>query len=105
MITTTGAEGNSHDRIVSRLKSLKIQLANPFGAGIYLKVPEGTDADWFTMTLENVIQSPYFSWRNERQTDVATWLANVIETGAPWADFESDKMLLLNLRASRTRMI
>jgi hypothetical protein len=60
MITTTGAEGNSHDRIVSRLKSLKIQLANPFGGGIYLKVPEGTDADWFTMTLENVIQSPLF---------------------------------------------
>jgi hypothetical protein len=75
------------------LDATEIKLANPFGGGIYLKVPEGSDAGWFEMTIENAVHSPYFSWRQGRQTSVAEWLAAVASSGAPWADFESDKFM------------
>jgi hypothetical protein len=75
------------------LDSTSIKVANPFGGGIYLKVPEGTDAGSFAMTISNAVQSPYFSWRQGQQTDVSEWLSVVASTGAPWADFESDKFM------------
>ena len=75
------------------LDAATIQIANPFGGGIYLKVPDGSIAGWFNMTIDNAVKSPYFSWRNGRETLVADWLAEVSASGAPWADFESDKYM------------
>lgn len=75
------------------LDVVEIQVANPFGGGIYLKVPEGTSAGTFSMEIENAIQAPYFSWREGYKTDVSEWLDVLANTGAPWADFESDKFM------------
>ncbi len=75
------------------LDSTTITVGNPMGGGIYLKVPDGTSAGWFNLTIENAIMSPYFSWRAGRETDVNDWLLQVAGTGAPWADFESDKFM------------
>jgi hypothetical protein len=75
------------------LDSSTIKIASPFGGGIYLNVPEGTTAGEFQMTIENAVKSPYFSWRSGSQSDVNQWLADVSSTGAPWADFESDKFM------------
>jgi len=75
------------------LTSTTIQVANPFGGGIYLKVPDGTSVGWFDMTITNAVKSPYFSYRSGKQTSVSDWLADVANTGAPWADFESDKFM------------
>lgn len=76
------------------LDAPEIRVLNPFGGGIYLKVPEGSDAGWFTMTIDNVVEAPYFSWREGRETDVAAWLQVAATSGAPWADFESDKFMI-----------
>ncbi len=75
------------------LNSTQISIGNPLGGGVYLKVPDGSALGWHTISLDNVVQSPYFSYRAGRQTDVADWLIQVAETGAPWADFESDKFM------------
>ena len=70
-----------------------IQVANPFGGGIYIKVPEGTNIGDRIITIDQAIKSPYFSWREGKHTDVNDWLQQVASTGAPWADFESDKKM------------
>ncbi|MEL7119945.1 MAG: M60 family peptidase N-terminal accessory domain-containing protein [Bacteroidota bacterium] len=75
------------------VQSTQMTVANPFGGGIYLKVPDGTNVGWFEMTIQNAIKSPYFSYRAGRKTDVNAWLQEVANTGAPWADFESDKFM------------
>ena len=75
------------------LDAPEIKIANPFGGGIYLKVPEGTDAGIIAMTLENVVRSAYFSWRAGARTSVSDWLSLAESTGAPWVDFESDKFM------------
>lgn len=68
-------------------------VANPYGGGLYLKVPDGTDLGWQTATVNGAVMSPYFSWRAGRETEVADWLAAMAESGAPWVDFESDKYM------------
>jgi len=70
-----------------------VQIASPFGGGIYIKVPEGSNIGWQMITIEEAIKSPYFSWREGKHTDVSDWLQQVATTGAPWADFESDKKM------------
>ena len=76
-----------------KLENEEIKLASPFGGGIYLKVPEGSNAGSFEMNIKNAIQSPYFSWKEGLKTDVQDWIKIVQESGAPWADFESDKFM------------
>jgi len=71
-----------------------INVISPFGGGLYVKVLEGTAAGVFDLTINNAVMSPYFSWRAGQQTAVADWLAQVSASGAPWADFESDKFML-----------
>ncbi len=75
------------------LDSMTITLANPFGGGIYLKVPDGVDLGWLNFEISNAVKSPYFSWREGRETSVDDWLSQVTSSGAPWADFESDKFM------------
>ncbi len=75
------------------LDAATITIANPLGGGIYLKVPDGSDAGWFTMEISNAVKSPYFSYRAGKATAVSEWLQQVADSGAPWADFESDKFM------------
>ncbi len=75
------------------LDATEIKLANPFGGGIYLKVPEGTNVGRFSMTIDNAVQSPFFSWKESFKTSVSDWLSVAASSGAPWADFESDKFM------------
>jgi len=75
------------------ITTTKTKIANPYGGGIYIKVPDGTILGWFNVTINHAVKSPYFSWRAGRQTNVADWLNEIQNTDAPWADFESDKYM------------
>ncbi len=76
-----------------KLDDTEIKVANPFGGGIYLKVPEGSNVGMVEVKIEDAIASPYFSWKEGSKTDVTDWLEQVSTSGAPWADFESDKFM------------
>lgn len=75
------------------ITSTTTKVANPYGGGIYIKVPDGSNHGWFNVTVSNAIKSPYFSWRDGRKSDVTSWLNDIQNTDAPWADFESDKFM------------
>ncbi len=75
------------------ITSLKTKIANPYGGGIYIKVPDGSNLGWFNVTVNHAVKAPYFSWRAGKHTNVATWLTDIQNTNAPWADFESDKYM------------
>ncbi|MEQ6122894.1 M60 family metallopeptidase [Pseudotenacibaculum sp. MALMAid0570] len=70
-----------------------ISVASPFGGGIYIKVPEGTNLGNFDVTIGNGIKMPFFSYKSGNQTSVSDWLNQVANSKAPWADFESDKFM------------
>ena len=79
-----------------------MQVANPFGGGIYLKVPEGTTLGTINATIHDAVKSAYYSHRNGVQSDVGDWTTTVSSTSVPWVDLESDRfMTTLPLGAAR----
>ena len=75
------------------LDELSIQVSNPFGGGLYVKVPQHTSVDSIDINVSGAVKSAYFSTRLGHETDVNTWLSEVANSGVPWVDFESDKFM------------
>ncbi len=75
------------------LNAETIDLASPYGGGIYIEVPIGADAGVVDVTITGAVRSPYFSAKSFHQTTTAEW--NVERTHlAPWADFQSEKFMV-----------
>lgn len=75
------------------LDSPTITVANPFGGGLYIRIPDGTSAGDVDVTVQGAVKSAYFSARSGKETDVVSWLAEVATSEVPWVDFESDKFM------------
>ncbi len=81
---------------ISKLYALDSEvttIANPFGGGIYIKVPEGSDIGWFDIKINGAVKSPYFSGRSERLTNPSDWQAKLADNHVPWVDIEGDKFM------------
>jgi len=70
-----------------------MQVANPFGGGIYLKVPNGTTLGTIDVTISGALPSAYYSHREGVKTNVADWQSVVATTSVPWVDLESDHFM------------
>jgi len=69
-----------------------IEIASPYGGGIYIEVPIGSDAGVVNVTVTGAVRAPYFSAKTFHQTTPAEWLVERTHL-APWADFQSDKFM------------
>ena len=76
------------------LNSETTKIANPFGGGIYIRVPESSNLGWINITFNNVVKSPYFSTRSGRETNLADWQTELNDNNSPWIDIESDKFMM-----------
>lgn len=75
------------------LDQASVDVANPFGGGIYIQVPPGSDMGWIPVTIDGAVKAPYFRYLPGRVTDLAEWEADVASEHVPWADFESGRMM------------
>lgn len=71
-----------------------VTVANPLGGGIYINIPYERDLGELDITIRNVVRSPYFANTSVNQTTTAQWQNVERQHTAPWADFESDKMMM-----------
>jgi N-terminal domain of M60-like peptidases len=69
------------------------KIYNPFGGGVYIIVPLGSDAGVVKVDINNVVASPFFSNTSHRKTTLAEWEIQRKNPG-PMADFETDKFML-----------
>ncbi len=76
------------------LNSTSTNVANPFGGGIYILVPEGSSLGWINITVNDAVKSPYYSLRTGRETSLSEWQVQKSNAHVPWADFESDNYVL-----------
>jgi len=76
-----------------RIEAASFDVINPMGGGIYVLVPQETDRGWVNVQIDGAVRSPYFSYREGRETSLSEW-ASIREFPAPLADFESDKYML-----------
>jgi Peptidase M60, enhancin and enhancin-like/N-terminal domain of M60-like peptidases len=76
------------------INSTSIEIANPFGGGIYINTPYLADAGVVDVQIKNAVPAPFFSATAHNKTTLADWLATQRNNPAPWADFESDKYMM-----------
>ncbi len=75
------------------ITATKTKIYNPFGGGVYLIVPLGSADGLVTLSINNVVASPFFSNTSHRKTTPAEWDIQRKNPG-PMADFETDKFML-----------
>jgi Peptidase M60, enhancin and enhancin-like/N-terminal domain of M60-like peptidases len=76
------------------ITSTSIDIANPFGGGIYINVPYLADAGIVDVKIKNAVPAPFFSATAHNKTTLADWISIQRNNPAPWADFESDKFMM-----------
>jgi hypothetical protein len=88
-------EINRFPRITTEFEIIesKTTIANPFGGGIYIIIPDGTDYNWQTIEIKNAIKSPYFRVIGDRVTDIDEFLETLVSGDVLWADLESEMMM------------
>ena len=89
--------GTNRFGIISKtyaLSSETTQIVSPFGGGLYIKVPEGTNMGWFDVLISGAVQSPYFSWRTDRKTLPSDWATEIENQQVAWVDLESDNYMM-----------
>jgi len=69
-------------------------VANPLGGGIYIEVPPLADAGIVTITITNVVRSPFYSKKPFHMTSLSDWRETERNHPGPWADFESEKCMM-----------
>ncbi len=80
--------------IVYPINRPEMKVSSPLGGGIYIEVPDQADAGVVQIRIKNAVRSPYFSSKPFHQTSLAEWKAVERNHPAPWADFQSEKMLI-----------
>lgn len=80
--------------LVYPITQQKTLIANPLGGGVYIEVPAEAKGGLVTLHSKNLIESPFFSARYFDKTTNKDWKDNERSKQAPWADFESDRMMM-----------
>lgn len=72
------------------IDSVTTLMVNPFGGGIYFRIPPGANLGWQTVTISGAVKAPYFRWIPGRETSESEWKQMVSDAHVPWIDLESD---------------
>ena len=71
-----------------------VTIGNPLGGGIYINIPYEQDLGILDIKIENVVRSPYFANTVANKTTAEEWQNQERSHPAPFADFESDKVMM-----------
>ena len=80
--------------VVYDLDETEIEVANPFGGGVYVEVPYLADEGVQRLEFVNVVRSPFFSLQPHNTTSLTEWQNEERSFGAPWADFQTEKFMI-----------
>ena len=80
--------------LVYNIDSTQVKVASPLGGGIYIEVPEHSNAGIVDVQIRNAVRSPFFSAKSFHSTSLRQWQTIERNRQAPWADFQSDKFMM-----------
>ena len=79
---------NRYPRISSlyAMDQSTFQVANPFGGGLYVEVPDGTDLGTFTLQVQDAVKMPMYSTLDlvGHSDDLAAFQAEADAWNVPW---------------------
>ncbi len=73
------------------IRSTQVRAASEFGGGIYIDVPKDSGAGDFDVTISGGVPAPRYV---DGRTDLTEWRSSIRNLPAPWAELESDKIIL-----------
>jgi len=73
------------------INSTEIRVASPYGGGIYIGVPRGSRVGDFDVTISGGVRAPRYV---DGKTSLNEWRTKIREFPAPWAEIESDKIIV-----------
>jgi hypothetical protein len=73
------------------IKSTTIRAASAFGGGIYIAAPRGSRAGDFDVAISGAVPAPRYI---DGKTTLSEWRSSIRNLPAPWAEIESDKIIL-----------
>lgn len=68
-----------------------VTVASPVGGPIYLDLPAGLDPDKIAVQVEGAVRAPHYRLG---ETDESEWRETTRHAPAPWAELETDKLVL-----------
>ena len=74
-----------------RIRSTEVRAASAFGGGIYIDVPKDSGAGDFDVTISGGVPAPRYI---DGKTGLSEWRSSIRDLPAPWAEIESDKIVL-----------
>lgn len=66
-----------------------ITVANPFGGGIYITVPDGKQLGALTFEVDGAVKAPYYSTKEGFTTSLTEFQSEIALGYVPWIDMES----------------
>ena len=76
------------------LNQITTQIISPFGGGVYIKFPEGTQEGDVAIKIDGAVKSPYLSTRSSYPSSPTEWEADLGMAYVQWVDMESDKFMM-----------
>jgi hypothetical protein len=73
------------------IKSTETRVASAFGGAIYIAAPQGARAGDFDVTISGAVPAPRYV---DGKTNLDEWRSSIRNLPAPWAEIESDKIIL-----------
>jgi hypothetical protein len=71
--------------------SVRTEAANAFGGLVYIETPRDLTVPAFRVTIEGAVPAPHYV---HGKTELADWRESVRHLPAPWAELQTDKVIL-----------
>lgn len=71
------------------LDTKTITIANPFGGGIYIEIPDGTNLGPITFEVDGAVKAPYYCTKEGFSNSLSEFLEEVEKAEVPYVDIES----------------
>ena len=79
--------------ITYKLNSQTITVANPFGGGIYVTLPDGSNFGSLEFGVDGAIKAPYYSTKPGFSNSLEEFKAEIANQYVPWVDMESSNFM------------
>jgi peptidase M60-like protein/type IX secretion system substrate protein/enhancin-like peptidase M60 family len=94
-LTSTWSRFRRFPRIMTtyEVDSKTIIVANPFGGGIYVNVPDGSSLGALEFQVDGAIKAPYYSTQEGFSNSLEEFKVAITNQYVPWVDIESPNMM------------
>lgn len=86
------------------LDTKTVTIANPFGGGIYIAIPDGTNLGAITFEVDGAVKAPYYSTKDGFSNSLSEFITELAKAEVPYVDMESTNFMTTISHGMATQM-